>query len=284
MLPVVPRSFGFARLTLVCSARGDPVTVMVGKEADSCKSFFPKELLLQHSDFAKAALSGGWKESKEQVIRFKVESPTLVEIFATFVYTGKIYSAREGDTVETGTESDSEWQRLAECWILGDVLQSCSFRDAITDAIIDKRLAGAMSPAGLHHAVYKAATGENGFKRLVVDMAAFGWGKDLFEQQKAADTAEAQFFRDVCVRLLDRLSDDEAYHPGEAEDEAEEESESETEDGTDGDSEDGSEEGSEDASESEYKDDRGCEQFPWINAGCKYHDHGTDEPCYKTMF
>lgn len=23
---------------------------------------------------------------------------------------------------------------------------------------------------------------------------------------------------------------------------------------------------------------------PWVDAGCKYHDHGDDKPCYKTMF
>lgn len=23
---------------------------------------------------------------------------------------------------------------------------------------------------------------------------------------------------------------------------------------------------------------------PWVNAGCKYHDHGDDKLCYKTMF
>lgn len=26
------------------------------------------------------------------------------------------------------------------------------------------------------------------------------------------------------------------------------------------------------------------EALPWIDCGCKYHDHGTGKPCYKTMF
>ena len=51
------------------------------------------------------------------------------KLFVSFIYTGKTYA--------TGTKN--EWTLLCELWILGQALKSTTLKDAVTDAMIEKR-------------------------------------------------------------------------------------------------------------------------------------------------
>lgn len=219
--------------------RSPPIKVLVGEDLEDGGSefFIPKETFVKHSDFAAAALKNGWQESHQQIIKLPTQDPKLFEIFAAFVSTGKIHSSEEGDiyqdTNNSDRPSDKEWSRLSESWILGDVLQSSSFRDAVADAIIQKSIEQNKWPTGVQYRVYPHSIGSNGIRRLVVDIAAFRWSGEECQTRDADAVEMAHFFGDACVRLADKQ--------------------------------------------------RGAKD-PFDSPGCRYHDHGEEKPCYKTMF
>lgn len=150
---------------------------------------------------------------------------------ATFVYTGKVHTGEEeGDSREDG---DDEWAKLGDCWILGDKLQSTSSEEAVLDAFAEKAALEQTVSDGDARAAYTKTVGENGLKRLAVEIATFAWSEDAFETWQAEASVEAQFYEDVCLRLRKKNN---------------------------------------------------STQDPLKNPGCKFHDHGRDKPCYKTMF
>lgn len=222
-----------------CSVRSPPVKVIVGGnlEVFSSEFFIPEEMLIQHSDFAAAALKSGWRESQQRTIELPTQESRVFEIFANFVCTGKIHSFEVGDISYVGVDKDfhydKEWHRLGDCWLLGDMLQSCSFKDAVTDAIVQKHLERGMHPTELWESAYGETVGENGFRRLVVDFAAFEWTKECFQECDVETPSVAAFLRDTNMRFLDKGSG---------------------------------------------------EENPLRQPGCRYHDHGREKPCYKTMF
>lgn len=204
--------------------------MIVGGGDDAVEFSFPKGLLQQHSDFAKAALKEGWRESEEQTVRLEDEKVEIFEIFAEFLYTGHVRSSKAGDT---NGEIDAEWVRLPDCWIFGDKFQSSSFKDAVLDTMTRKIIDTQCVPTHLQAPAYDEAAGPNAFRRLVVDIAAFEWGAKRFRGQDVTATWAPEFFRDTCIRLKTKMAG---------------------------------------------------QQAPWINGGCTYHEHGTEKPCYKTMF
>lgn len=207
----------------------------VGSEDSTSDFYIPEESLVRHSDFAAAALRNDWRESQQRVIRLPEASPDLFEIFAIFVSSGKIHSSKANEviTIDELNSKDEEWVRLRDSWMLGDVLQSISFKDAITDAIIQKIQESERSPAGMQRTVYARTVQDNGLRRLLVDIAPFRWKKETFKTRCNANGALEDFYRDVCARLIEKQNG---------------------------------------------------ETDPLENAGCRYHDHGTEKPCYKTMF
>lgn len=129
---------------------------------------------------------------------------------------------------------DKEFERLGLCWALGDSLQSRSFTDAVLDALIEKMMLSNQQPSRLWTLAYEYPQNA-AFKKLMVDLAAFAWNDESFQDTvtDSGRSGHAEFMRDVCLRLKRQT-------PG--------------------------------------------EQKPWIDCGCKYHDHGEEKPCYKTMF
>lgn len=216
--------------------RGRSVKVLVGPE--EVEYVFHEELLKQHSDFAAAALRNGWKEAEERVIRLSEEDPEIFDIFATFLYEGKIWTSREKDVYRAGSRTrDRECTRLAHCWVLGDKLISQTWKDALSDALVDKLRIEEFYPGYMQRDVYQNG-GSNvpqGMQRLLVDIAIWVWDKRSW-RRAAEKRFPGNFFRDVCLRRA------------------------------------------------EIKGALGSSTKPWLDAGCRYHDHGDDKPCYKTMF
>lgn len=155
-------------LTLSYSLRGKPVTIIVGRGEPSVEFSLPKDLLIEHSGFAKAVLNNSWKEAEAMTIHLGDDDPEHFKVFVGFLHTGTIQSAREGDTRE---DHDQEWARLGVCWVLGDTLQSASFKDAVADTMIEKLRASRKRPGFLHVTAYTNSVGPSALRRLVVDVA-----------------------------------------------------------------------------------------------------------------
>jgi hypothetical protein len=65
-------------------------------------------------------------------VRATEHSPEHFNIFVSFIYTGRIH------TVVKSIKS-SEWRLFSEPWVLGQALESTTFKDAVIDAMVERR-------------------------------------------------------------------------------------------------------------------------------------------------
>jgi hypothetical protein len=184
---------------------GDIITVLVGPKATAARFFVHSDLVSQHSDFFQACLKKGWKEAEERIVRLPDlpgNSATAFEDFHSFLYTGKVYSAIEGEV--NRPNADGEWGRLVGAWILGEVLLSGSFKDAVSDAILDKLNTGLYYPTSLFCSAYKYGSANSAFRRLMVDIAVYHWDDDTMSKlhTERDQAAILPFYQSIAVALL----------------------------------------------------------------------------------
>ncbi|KAK5114034.1 hypothetical protein LTR85_010340 [Meristemomyces frigidus] len=159
-------------------------------------------------DLGKAIDASQKPVPKLSVLKPASEAPVLPEhdaehfqIFFSFVYARHIFSTTVGDKdKDGGVEDDAEWHRLAQAYALGSYLQAGDFKDAVTDAIIQK--AGSL-PSGqqrMHTVIYPNSTPDSGVRRLLVDVACYGWSIDYLQSQSNA-TQWSDFFLERSISL-----------------------------------------------------------------------------------
>ena len=176
------------------------VTVEVGRTNEIFDVH--ENLLLRHSDFFKAALSGGWRERDERKVTLSEEKTEIFEIFSRFIYSGSIFSHKEGDEYWANEKSLShEWKRLQDCWNLGEKLQSTSFKDAIVDAIVAEYRTQLKVPLDIHNRIYASSHKKSKIRILLVDFAIHGWKLSAFENLQQ-DRRQPDFIFDVAAALL----------------------------------------------------------------------------------
>jgi hypothetical protein len=132
------------------------------------------------------------------------DSATAFEDFHSFLYTGKVYTVIEDE--ENAADMDKEWPRLANAWILGEVLLSTSFKDAALDALVHKLASGNVHSTDTFFAAYRYGSESSAIRRLVLDIAVYWWSES---NQLLVDTCIfgdpeilAPFFRSLCMALL----------------------------------------------------------------------------------
>lgn len=161
-----------------------------------------KNLLIRHSKFFSAALNGNWAESKDRKMSLPEGNPESFAILVQFLYSGRIYSARDGDitTNKDGKVSDKEWTRLVEAWIMGQSLLSTTFRDAVADAMVTRINECDHCPTMLHTIVYKTGREDSAMRKLLVDVAVWQWPDAVF-QSKPLEAGSEGFWRDIAIAL-----------------------------------------------------------------------------------
>lgn len=223
----------------LCSTSSRPIKVMVGTGPEARSFYVHEDKLKQHSEYFKAALSGEWQEAREREVCLAEDDVAAFDIFAGFVYSGKLTIANNDDVPSSATRSEAPPFRsrdLAHCWALADKLLATSLKDAVTDKLCQIAVDFEMYPTGMHRKMFEHSISPSGVKRLLVDFAVFAWDDEIFEQEKQWGHLCSAFLYDTTRRALS-------------------------------------------ITQEERKGDD-----PWLSAGCKYHDHGEDTPCYKTMF
>ena len=203
-----------------------------------------KNLLEKHSQFFASALNSNWKEGNDNHVTLEDDLAEAFDTFLKFLYSGKIFSIKDGDSTRHPGETyshDKEWERLAYCWMLGEKLLSSSFKDAITDTIIckmqDTKMQDTRSwPLDLHGTVYQGSAGDRGLRRLLVDVAVWEWSdSNIYDVVKKNNAP--QFVGDLAIAL----------------------------------------------SKFRKAGLHGDAPFSKKDT-CLYHDHGDATPCYKTTF
>lgn len=179
------------------------MSVLVGVATNARKFDIDLRLLSTQSQFFATMLSGPWRESQTKAVSLTDDDPDVFDVFARFIYTGDIFSSRDGDTevYPDGSRRDWEWARLARAWVLGDKLQATTFKDAVADAICEKIVRGGKWPTTLHQIIYPNTTASaRGIRRLCVDIAVAKWEVNTMKST-LKDEAWCEFFEDVSIRL-----------------------------------------------------------------------------------
>lgn len=164
------------------------------------------------------------------------------EDFHSFLSSGKVSSGEEDENAEfDGQKANEEWNRLIDSWILGNVLLSGSFKDAVVDAMVHTVLTS-NTPFDIHVDLYQNSSNSSPIRKLVVDITVHKWyEEDIADVDTEVEPkVQAEFMRDVAV----------AFHK----------------------------------TKQLSKAEQPKNPIESSEGGCRYHEHGADKPCYKTMF
>jgi len=113
-----------------------PVEIIVG-QGDRQRMFYVDEGVLKSGgDFFVAALKEGWRKLKEP-IKLTEDDPDAFEVYAQWLYTGKIFSKLDPSSMaETGRLFGwtQQFRVLAALFVLGEERMDRAFQDRVMDA------------------------------------------------------------------------------------------------------------------------------------------------------
>ncbi|KAK5989880.1 hypothetical protein PT974_08142 [Cladobotryum mycophilum] len=186
---------------------GRSIQVIVGSEPPVTFSVH-ENLVCASSRFFKKALSGDWKEAEDGRVRLEGDSPDVFEIYLHWLYRRTLPVRIDSP----GHEGNFEYLQLAKAYVLGDMLQADTFRDAAIDAIIKKATTKALDgatwfPVGnVIRYIYDNTVDTSKARRLLVDLYTHhGHGNWLCEWADAEDLPK-EFLLELAVSLLDKRS------------------------------------------------------------------------------
>lgn len=223
----------------------DIIVLWVGRDTAATKFYVDADLVIQHSEFISAALKDRSKEAEERTVRLLDLSAGVAaafESFQSFLCAGNVISGQTDERAEFDErKEDEEWNHLVDSWILGNVLLSGSFKDAVADAMVHKSTKSV--PLDIYTNLYLNSPDSSPVRKLMADIAVHVWDEeDILPVQTDDDdpAVQAKFWRDVAVALF------KAKHLPETE--------------------------------------RAKNPIESSEGGCRYHEHGADKSCYKTLF
>ncbi|KAF2492749.1 hypothetical protein BU16DRAFT_529031 [Lophium mytilinum] len=178
------------------------IDIWVG-EGDHRECFsIHEKLLTSRSDFFARAMDGSWKESKESVINLPTDSPALFSLYMHHLYTGKLATAPDEDTTESGGE---HWV-LAQLYVFAEKIQDSKCKNDILDAMVEHTFEGPQAKwpsCATIQTIYSGTAGPCPARRFLVDIYAVertsAWcAKDQREKYPA------EFVWDVMARMSER--------------------------------------------------------------------------------
>jgi allantoicase len=212
------------------------ITIVVGPEGSEAEFLIYTDMAKRHSKVLEANIQLATGPEKSR-LRATEHSAEHFKFFVSFIYTGRIH------TVTKSTER-SEWRLLSELWVLGDALESTTFKDAVVDAMLERR---AMFNE-FHDQAYVIMADHlqtpqqtrMGVGKLLVDTAVSARKHDIYTDKLSSMPGCLHFYGEV-IKGLDRIR-------------RRVESEQEV----------------------LLRATKGLD--------CVYHEHGTNEICYRKMF
>ena len=224
--------------------------VHVGPEDEVERFAVRKNLAIRHSEFIKKALdpASGWKEAKENIVRFPEESPEAFQVFVTFLNTGVIHlnhfkNAKSNAVREEAPDKDKEWNSIAQVWLLSDRIDSVAFKDAVVDKVVSLVRNNGKVPTSLYRPIFKGSVSKSGMRKLLTDIAVYGLFAPGIRADQPGDPECVDYFRDVALEAMKRMA------------------------------------------RSRQGQVLSTAPYDRQHVGCYYHDHEAEgKPCYKTMF
>ncbi|KAL3477662.1 hypothetical protein BJX99DRAFT_269739 [Aspergillus californicus] len=182
---------------------GDTIKVLVGSKE---QPFFVHETLVRMaSPFFDKAMNHPWKESQERCVKLPEDDPRSFEIFAHWLYFGKLAVNSE----ETSIEIDDRYLQLAKAYVLGNKLLCIKFQNDIIDAFIEKSDWRGEHGVGLFPdedcvmVVYGNSMPSSPIRRLLVNMYVEHGDGSWLRKSEGAGIYPRAFLTDLAIELLD---------------------------------------------------------------------------------
>ena len=203
-------------LNLLAKASFGPtaIIIIVGEGPRSKAFIMHEKIATKFSDFIRAALKIRWQESTHRTILLPEANPAEFDVFEPFVYTGRVYSQAIAERTKSN-QDDTEYEHLAKLWLLADMLQATTFKDAIVDSLIEKLEPWNKCPSKVHYQIYTGSAGSSAMRRLLIDIVLREWNDKALEKA-AKDWFGQDFFADLAIKQMQRKGEkravDAPYH------------------------------------------------------------------------
>ena len=155
-----------------------------------------KDILCRSAPYFKAALEGGFKESKDQVLKLPDDDPVVFSHFQLWLYTGNIIESHE-------FPKDISWKVLIDLYLFGDVRGIPRLQNEAIDLFIEKNKAMKVIPNDNFNFIYENTVDGSPLRKLIVDMMTFNavltesqWFDEkqaLYPQQFLIDLAKSLY-------------------------------------------------------------------------------------------
>lgn len=167
------------------------IKILVG--ASKAQYFAHRSVLVDTSDFFRAALEGPWEESKG-VVELQEERSETFETYLQYAYCSKIFVRKDGDISITS----GEWGPLVNLYILADFLKAEALKNDIIDGFIELWKETGRYPVGLAKRIYRSTAEISPLRRFYVDLVVWV-GKCAVPNRNDLNDYDGpkEFFRDI---------------------------------------------------------------------------------------
>jgi hypothetical protein len=181
------------------SFEGAITTLAVGEEEVEYKVH--EALLSERSEFFTSASKEEWKEGQEHRVPLPDDTPSVVDLYVQWIYSGRVLSGRTlGGKIPVKEEADgeeckngSQFDLLIGGFVFGEKIQDGGFKDAVVDALIhtvrtpdEKGVCWYPTKSWVDQAYVGTPEGSP-FRRLLVDMYKYHGRDDWLDDQKNVD-------------------------------------------------------------------------------------------------
>ncbi|CAO2652617.1 Nn.00g009000.m01.CDS01 [Neocucurbitaria sp. VM-36] len=220
-----------------------PIAIRIGGEDN--EFYIHEKLLSSASTFFDNVLKEGWKEGHDRIVRLPDVAPSIFKVWMKWLYTGRLFVKEPGDdvTVCSSYTCTHESSRLYNCYALGEFLQDLDFKDATVDAMIDKMVERKGVPITLADHIYSHSNKDSKHRKLAIDCFIRLWPRGGWTSLTEEDEDRGTFQpRQFLCDVLIEIGPD-------------------------------LEKGVKRVNVEEFFDSSNT---------CKYHEHGSEKPCYKS--
>jgi len=157
-----------------------------------------KNLLCNAAPYFKAALDGGFAESKSQVLELPEDDEEVFERFVLWLYTNKLLE-------ENQTMEDVSWEILLGLYIFGEARGISGLQNEVIDTFIDKQEVADLIPTNRAPRIYENTPTDSPLRRLLVDWTAYQaiLSPSEWDFEEEDDLCPKQFLYDVIFVLYD---------------------------------------------------------------------------------
>lgn len=178
-----------------------PIIIRVGQHK---KNFFIHEKVLRASSaFFDNALKEVWKEGQEAAVDLPDTRPYDFEIWAKFLYTGRVYMGKDEAIINKREEMFEELWTWRNLYALGGFLQDNDFQYALIDTMVDWIAVSSMYPVDLAAYIYPHTKRDSSHRIFAIDVCLEVWPRADFRE---GDVQPAEFLTDVFKSLGPHLN------------------------------------------------------------------------------